>query len=106
MTRCAVCGKRIWSDPVSMPDKPSYHYECAKEVGMLPSRETLKHEIERLVEEIHSDTEVLDKMRNEEVTNVDGTTRLQRLQEKIGYLDSMHKTLARRSKEEWELSRE
>ncbi len=99
MTRREVCGKRIWSDPVLKPDKRAYHYECAKEIGVLPSLETAKSEIERLVIEIHSHTTTLDKMRTDGSARKDSASQLQVLSEKVRYLDSLQKVLVKRRKE-------
>lgn len=56
MTRCVVCGKRIWNELVSIPGKGDYHYRCADESGVLLSleisREAIKKKAQELLEEI------------------------------------------------------
>ncbi len=82
-----------------MPDKPTYHYECAKEVGMLPSLDAAKSEAERLHREIRSDTEILEKTKTGGTTQHEAALRLRSLQQKVRCLESMRMIVVRRRKE-------
>lgn len=96
MARCAVCGKRIWSELVSIPGKGDYHYNCADETGVLLtleiSRESIRKKAAEILKEITPLLEQAKECRDAERTQALNS----RLEKEVSLLKMQEMILTRR----------
>jgi hypothetical protein len=105
MKACAICGKRIWSSAVSIPEKGDYHYECAKETGVLLSLEAAREAISKIADEIKAESDLLHKREAEGANRSELGERIQRMHDNAKYLDTLKMVLIRRKQESLEEER-
>ena len=90
---------------MSIPDKGTYHYECAKETGVLLCLKTDPDAIQKVVDEIKDDADLMEMGRTAGGDTNTLHESLRRLSENKEYLNTLLMVRGRRMQEDYEKKR-